>query len=49
MAGKGNGDQEDQEESASWSCSICGASGTCAKGDESLALWLHTQAMHPTS
>lgn len=31
----------DVKEDASWSCSVCGAGGSCVAGDESVALMIH--------
>jgi hypothetical protein len=42
----GNGDQEDVAETASWSCPVCPASGSCAPGDELVALLVHMTGTH---
>jgi len=39
--GSGNGDQEDITEDGTWSCPMCGESGTCVTGDEGAALTAH--------
>jgi len=46
--GNGNGDQPDVEETSSWSCSQCGAGGSCVKGDEGMALAAHIALAHPS-
>jgi hypothetical protein len=37
----GKNNDEDVQENSSWSCPVCGAGGTCVKGDESMALAVH--------
>ena len=44
MAKKKN---EDVEETETWSCTQCGASGTAAKGQGNMAMAAHIALAHP--